>query len=255
MSDGPGIRFVMPPGTPYAGQRAVVRERIRDGGPPRWRVAVLITGTAGWDEAVAISDGDLDVALAAAPEAAISATADCADGRRWTAWMPSNADDATRVDTAPGDGQRGPVFHVDTQYGQISAYLHDAGCADPWRGGCSCGADAPLAGARQEILSAARAVMAERITRQAARAAARQAAEHEQIMAATAWACEPGRIAVGGSDDGWRLWAGDPLRNTGVIVAPPGPITGFDPHFIELVDDYMILYNIRDPRLPGLEEG
>lgn len=255
VSDGPGIRFVMPPGAPYAGQLAVVRERIRDGGPPQWRVAVLIPGTASWDETVAIGDGDLGSALAAAPDAAISAPAGGADGRRWTVWMPSAADDATRVDAAPGDGRRSPVFHVDTQYGQISAYLHDAGCADPWRGGCSCGADAPLTGARQEILAAARAVMAERITRQAARARTRQAAEDERMMSQAAWARQPDRIVVGGSDDGWRLWAGSPLRNTGVIVAPPGPITGFDPHFVDLVDDYVILYNIRDPRSAGLEQG
>ena len=31
--------------------------------------------------------------------------------------------------------------------------------------------------------------------------------------------------------------------NTGAIVAAAGPITGFDPHFVELVDDYMILYS------------
>lgn len=251
MSDGPGIRFVMPPGRRYAGQLAMVRERIWDGGAPRWRVAVLIEGTADWDETVVIPDGCLEAALAAAPEAAISTAADCADGRRWTVWMPSDADDATRVDAAPGDGRRGPVFHVDTQYGVMSAYLHDAACADPFLGGCSCGADALLAGARQEILAVARGLMGERIARQQARARDREAAEHDRIMAETAWAREPDRIVVGGSEAGWRLWAGNPLRNTGVIVAPPGAITGFDPHFVELVGDCMILYNIRDPRLTG----
>lgn len=50
------------------------------------------------------------------------------------------------------------------------------------------------------------------------------------------------------------MWAGDPLTETGVIVAPNGPLTEHEPRPGGVAGD-MRFYSIRDPRHSVTDHG
>jgi hypothetical protein len=158
------------------------------------------------------------------------------------------------VVAAPGTDPGEAAYWVDTAHGNVGAHDHGDSCADRWYGGCDCGAEAALTSEiRGLLLDAGRRLVREHWRRRAERSRAGQrASDKESRLQAADWAS---RVLIGGSDAGWRLWQGNPPRNTGTIILPPGPIPDeLDPQFYGLIEDAIGLYAIRDPRLPHKEE-
>lgn len=176
----------------------------------------------------------------------------------WTVWMSD--DDAlddfggagvfAAEGTEPGDA----AFWAWTSHARVGARDHGAGCADEWYGGCDCGAESPLTSqVRGLLLDAGHQLVREHHRRRGERDLARQQSEDEEFWRRTA--DQASRVLVGGGDDGWRLWEGNPPRSTGAAILPPGPIPAeLDPQFCGVADDAVGLYAIRDPRRPREQE-
>jgi hypothetical protein len=103
------------------------------------------------------------------------------------------------------------------------------------------------------LLDAGHRLVRKHHRRRAARDSARQQADNEEFRRRAAdW---EGRILVGGSDEGWRLWEGNPPQNAGTIILPPGPIPReLDPQAQGVACDAVGLYAIRDPRRQHQED-
>ncbi|MEV1175305.1 hypothetical protein [Nonomuraea sp. NPDC049784] len=140
------------------------------------------------------------------------------------------------------------------QYDRVTAAEHADACDyySHGRGGCDCGADAAWPQERRAVLKdAARALHAENNRIQQEIEQATRDAERARFVEETAWQREPGRIVVGGSEQGWRQWEPDNRhgwRNTGKLVLGPVSLEPYDPHWIALIEDAIGLYSIRDPR-------
>jgi len=152
--------------------------------------------------------------------------------------------------TEPGEA----AYWAWTSHGKVGARDHGAACADEWYGGCDCGAETPLTSpVRGLLLDAGRQLVREHHRRRGERDNARRQSETGEFW--RRMADQAGRVLVGGSDDGWRLWEGNPPRNTGTVVLPPASIPReLDPRFCGIADGAVGLYSIRDPRRPREQE-
>jgi hypothetical protein len=172
----------------------------------------------------------------------------------WTVWMSD--DDAlddfggAGVFAVQGAEPGEAVYWAWTSHGRVGARDHGAACADPWYGGCDCGAETPLTGqVRSLLLDAGHQLVREHHRRRGVRGNARQRSEDEEFR--RRMADQDSRVLVGDGGDGWRLWEGNPPRSTGTAILPPGPIPAeLDPQFCGVVGDAVGLYAIRDPRRP-----
>jgi hypothetical protein len=149
---------------------------------------------------------------------------------------------------AAADGVE-PTYVVVTSHGYVSAADHADDCPHPHPDACTCGGAlrGPVADA---LLEAGRILVRECYDRLSAEGAEARRHEHETVMAETAWMREEGRITVGGSDAGWRIWEwrdGD-WHNTSVIATTEQSILPWDPRPVGLWEDMIFLYSIRDPR-------
>lgn len=184
----------------------------------------------------------------------IEATA-TVDGQPWTLWVAAPDYPESAIRACPGSVRvESGAVDVSVRYRQLTSLVHTAGCTWGQNLSGSCAVPvcvcapavtdpAPLYATAIDLQHQHHAHVDER-----AREAERLA--YEKDLATDAWMREPGRIVVGGSEAGWRLWErrGSGWHNTGVIVAPAGPITDHDPHSVGLWDDAICLYSIRDPR-------
>lgn len=189
----------------------------------------------------------------------VLATTIVVDGQPYTVWMPIHdpalGGSGWKV-AAPGTQIGTPAVKISPQYDTVSAAEHAGGCdvRSRGRGTCACGADdAWPDGLRGPLKAAAVALLGENFRLTKEEGAAREAANLAELERDTAWAREPGRIVVGGSDDGWRLWESTRrggYRNTGEVVCLLESLEPYEPHLVEVYEDVIGLYSIRDPRLP-----
>ncbi|WP_433358704.1 hypothetical protein [Streptosporangium sp. CA-115845] len=177
------------------------------------------------------------------------------DNQPYTVWSPLHDPFITSawVVAAPGTRIGDHTVEIATQYNQVTAAAHTEGCEFHSRGRatCDCGADtawpeelrAPLKTAASALSEENRRIAKEREAAEAARVL-------EELEEESAWMREPGRITVG-SGQGWCIWERKPngsWHNTGEVVLPLASLEPYDAQFIEIVDEVIGLYSIRDPR-------